>query len=194
MPESDENPFGKLFRRFSKQPDKGSMNENEARADKMAVDLRAALNRAIPKPGGYGFHPIRWAVRTSMNEINSLAALDEVINELPPEALDQMSRKTGLSVDELTSRYKKRGDEVDRKQVSGAYVIAECNIDHQAMKGREATVAAANFLDITTAKVNQHKPDEVSVEVNELQALSQGFFPDKEGALFIGKYTFKSRR
>lgn len=188
---SEGNFFNELMGRFSRKPDSGSMNEHEKRANGMAEDLRASLNKAIPKDPKHGYTPVQWAVRTSMKEIENFSALDKTIGLLGEDEIEELAKRTGKSVDELKKLYKEKGDRTDRESVRSAYVIVECNIDHNNLKN--PSDVAQKFLDILYQKVNKHNPDSEDISTDEITSLSRGQKSRSNGALFEGTYTFGSK-
>jgi hypothetical protein len=187
---SENNLFDRLLGKMSRRPDRGSMNEHERRADNMA-DLRSAMDKVLPEDPNHGYTPVQWAVRTSMKEIENFSALDQIVGELGEKETEGLAKRTGKSVDELRKYYKSRGDVADRESVRSAYVIVECNIDHQNLDN--PFEKARIFLNILRQKVSKHNPDQVEISTDELTSLSQNQKPKKSGALFEAKYTFGSK-
>ncbi len=164
------------------------MNENERKAENMAEDMRTSLNKVLPKDSHYGYTPVQWASRTSTQEIGNFAALDSAVSELDADAIRELAERTGKSENWLRQHFKELGNQLDIQSVRSAYVIVECNIDHQLMK--DPAMAAQRFVHTVEDVVAKHRPDNREIETNEITQLSYGHKPDHPGAQFWARYTF----
>lgn len=181
----------RLRERLAKRPERVTMDEWELRADTMARDLRSVFKILWSQDPRRGDRLVQWAVRTSMEELGNLEALNQTVSELGEGGVDQLAAETGMGAEETERFYKDMGDAVDAESAEAAYVIVECNISHRQL-GDPARVAA-RFLEILKQKVLEYEPDEGRILGDELTPLSFGQRPEKGGALFEARYIFIKR-
>jgi len=185
---NDDSIFGRLFRRMSGgSSEGGDMNEYEKRALAMQKDLKPELHKHFRQYENSS--QIQWAVRTSMNEIGNMGALDQTLGELDDNSLSEFARRTGMSKEEARNHFKNKGDQLDKDSVQRAYVIVEFNMGHKNISYSHRV--ATEFLEILNDSLRKHRPEREEVRSDEVTPVSYGAPPRGDFALFDTKYFFE---
>lgn len=189
MPDIDkshrfDSAVDKLKDRFREEPvEPESMLEHEAKANQMAIELRAGLSKIAAKE-----NHVKWAVRTSMDDIKNFAAISDTF--------DDLSQRTGITEsesDELASNAegsRQLGDQLDQESPNSAYVVVEFSIDYKRVPYPK--VCARQFFLVLKRAVGKHNPDEQTIVEDSLEpfAYMDRVAQNTSSVSFTGRYRF----